>query len=273
MPNQAEDGITKTVVLGVVEKLMDRYVDPATVDDIMDKLTVLVDHDEQVTEILDSLVMTASDLKTTTTIVTNNVKRGSETIFTVANGCVSITGFGLACTSLGKCFTAKNWFARAAYIGSISCGSGAAVASGLTTIKQDTWFNPYGFLSAGGSYILLRLGNQLHDTGRMLEGKQPRSIFRLPRNTVNSGKTAFTPIQHISTDSIPYSKIFNGCVLVITIYTYSQFVIASYRFTQRLVNKFKQQRKSKQIRKAAKCLIQSSSILKKYSYQRILVYS
>lgn len=200
-------------------------------------------------------------------------KIGSSTFTNRANGCVSITGFGLACTSLGKCFTAKNWFARAAYIGSISCGSGAAVASGLTTIKQDTWFNPYGFLSAGGSYILLRLGNQLHDTGRMLEGKQPRSIFRLPRNTVNSGKTAFTPIQHISTDSIPYSKIFNGCVLVITIYTYSQFVIASYRFTQRLVNKFKQQRKSKQIRKAAKCLIQSSSILKKYSYQRILVYS
>ena len=54
MPNgnviaQADGGITKTVVLGVVDKLMDEYVDPATVNDIMDKLTVLVDRDDQVT--------------------------------------------------------------------------------------------------------------------------------------------------------------------------------------------------------------------------------
>lgn len=157
--------------------------------------------------------------------------------------------------------------AKALYALSAAFSTSAIVSGGLAVASRTCHISGTAALSEAVGFALMQLGNQAHVTALQLEGKPipPRlQHFRNPnlrRSTFNTKGLGFImprPISSTVIECIPFEKIGQFVGIGIAVYGYSKVIIVGYRYGQQFLNKYKNRRRSKLIRKQAIFLIVST---------------
>jgi len=147
--------------------------------------------------------------------------------------------------------------ARSCYAMSLMCSTFAVVSGGGAVLAKACNLSNYGLVSEGCGYTFMKLGEMAHVAALHAEGKpipphlQSRNFRppKLSRGSAYDGKyTGFVMpgggfgLSEII-EKIPFQKVGQVVGIAITAYSYYKIVIVGYRYSQKLITKYKENRK------------------------------
>ena len=187
-----------------------------------------------------------------------NYLLGSNDLLKTANTVTGIGGAGSAACSAACFLTAKNPAARWFYAAGGACSALGTCLSTYASVSSNATSCTYSFsglFAIGSGASITFIGKRFVDVADIVEGKpkKPKWWKRRLSYYTNSGDIAFALPPSI--EKIPYGKIVTGVTVVLTVYGYAKFILASYRRGQGLVYNLKLRRRSELIKKQAKYLV------------------
>lgn len=185
---------------------------------------------------------------------------GTSEAGTIGNGLIvcagaytggrSTVGFGLT-----NSLTAKRFYAASAI-----CSAAAVTNGGIAIMANACSISRAGILTEALGFAFMKVGELAHIAALQAEGKaipqHLQSVKEWPGNPVrrpyaNNGNIGFImPTSDFSFLSetiakVPFKQIGQLVGLSLTLYGYYKISIAGYRFSQKLIAKFKERRKKK----------------------------
>lgn len=187
-----------------------------------------------------------------------NYLLGSNDLLQTANTLTGIGGVGSTTCSAACFLTAKNPAARWFYAAGGACSALGTCLSTYASVSSNATSCTYSFsglFAIGSGASITFIGKRFVDVADIVEGKpkKPKWWKRRLSYYTNSGDIAFALPPSI--EKIPYGKIVTGVTVVLTVYGYAKFILASYRRGQGLVYNLKLRRRSELIKKQAKYLV------------------
>lgn len=203
-----------------------------------------------------------------------NYLLGSDDLIQTANTMTGIGGVGSTAYSAACFVTTKNPVARCFYVAGGSCsviGAGLSAYSTFTSNSTSCAYSFVGLFAVGSGATISFIGKRIIDVADIVEGKpkKPNWWGRRLRHKYQGGGyrgVAFTLPPYI--ERIPYGKIFTGGMVIVTVYGYSKFIIATYRRGQRLIYNFQLRRRSQLIKEQADYLVNSFPLVQKFNRQK-----
>ena len=157
-------------------------------------------------------------------------------------------------------FAATDSVAAKGFYGmSVMCSTVAVASGGTAAMAKVCSLSREGLIAETCGYVFMKLGEQIHVAALYAEGKpipphlqkyvrdfQPRKLMRESAYAGNymgfvlpGGEFGFSEI----IEKIPFQKIGQVVGVSFTIYSYYRIVLVGYRYSQKLITKYKENRK------------------------------
>jgi len=189
------------------------------------------------------------------------MKFGQPEAAMIANGAIVGAGIYTGSSSAFKFGLTKNKTAKGFYAASVVCSTSAIANGGIAVFARACEISQVAVLSESMGAAFMMLGNMAHLTALELEGKPvPEHLKKRlsrelkksnPESYGNTGLAFVVPGNDFAVcseiiGSIPLDKIGRLIGIGLSIYGYGKMVIIGYRYSQKLLTKFKQVRKNQQ---------------------------
>lgn len=192
------------------------------------------------------------------------IELGSTRTGVISNSILVGVGCYTGGSSIMGYTSTTNSVAKTFYSLSILCSGSAITAGGFAVMARACQVSQTAALSDACASAFLILGNQAYVNALYLEGKPipPRLnayVGKSLRRSIydnNNGKLSFlipgatnSIVWSEFIEYIPFEKIGKLFGITLSLYGYSKLIMASYRYSQQLFNKFKAKKKSLLLKK------------------------
>lgn len=213
------------------------------------------------------IVKTVDIIEDFSVVVKNSrhlVETSGETMGIVGNCLIVGGGAYTGGASLIGSVVTTNSVARGFYVLSVVCSSTAMTTGGMSILARSCQISEIGAGSEACAVAFMCLGNQAHAKALMLEGKPVppellRRKFSSRQPTHDTNGLSFVMPSNVNSmqflERIPFGTIGKFVGIGLSVYTYSRFIIVSYRYGQQLFSKFKTRRHSSLYRKQIKFFV------------------
>ena len=191
--------------------------------------------------------------------IRTSILSGQENAFMVGNTVIAGAGLYTGGRSAMGFVATDSRAAKGCYAMSVMCSAGAVASGGTAVMAKACTLSREGLLAESCSYAFMKLGELAHVAALHAEGKpipphlqhyiknlKPRKPMRgsgYGNNymgfIVPGGEFKFSEI----IEKIPFQKIGEVVGLGFTVYGYYRIVLVGYRYSQKLITKYKENRK------------------------------
>ena len=182
--------------------------------------------------------------------IRTSILSGQENAFMVGNTVIAGAGLYTGGRSAMGFVATDSRAAKGCYAMSVMCSAGAVASGGTAVMAKACTLSREGLLAESCSYAFMKLGELAHVAALHAEGKPiPPHLQRKPMRgaayannymgfIVPGGEFRFSEV----IEKIPFQKIGEVVGVGLTVYGYYKIVSVGYRYSQKLITKYKENR-------------------------------